>query len=211
MAWARHPIPQPRLHGVDSQATPVPHPAGPAHHVRLRVVLFLAIFPKVEQGQRLSALSLRSRTTAAVWQKDLRSPPPADGPDAQRCDSCAAILPAHPPNCSFQFCFSLHLCAWQCQHVLRASPIASSCERHGWGRAFHAHESGHNPLWHRRRFRKASRLRVCGQERLAGIFRNRPLAPGVHLVFAQLLSARPHTGKRKTAAPRAISLDSRAK
>lgn len=44
---------------------------------------------------------------------------------------------------------------------------------------------------------------------MAGIFRNRPLAPGVHSRFrcldSQVLSARPHTGKRKAAAPRARS------
>lgn len=50
MAWARHPIPQLRLHGADSQATPVPHPAGQVH---LRVVGFLVVF--LERGARMAS------------------------------------------------------------------------------------------------------------------------------------------------------------
>ena len=60
------PNPQLRLHGVDSQATPVPCPAGLVH---LRVVGFLVVFPErgasMASACTVTALSLHSRTMVA--------------------------------------------------------------------------------------------------------------------------------------------------
>ena len=198
MAWARHPIPQLCLHGVDSQATSVPHPAGLVH---LRVVGFLAVF--LERGARMASActltalenrgcSLLRRSSFSATLKKLRTTPKLR---LLRRNSVRSSS-----KCGFQFlCLAVSAC-------LTAS---SDCvaPQETWLKASVSYlQKRAQPLWHRSGFSRPGNDWV-------GIFRNRPLAPGVHSYFrcldSQVLSARPHTGEIKAAAPRAIvSLDS---
>jgi len=131
MAWARHPIPQLRLHGADSQATPRPAPSwtGPPPCRGLP-----CCFP----GKRSKdGVCLHCHCTREPWLQSTRkifilchSLTIRRNSGHAKMRSCATTLSVHP-KCGFQFCFSLHFCAWQCQHVLRRRLIASPCKRHG--------------------------------------------------------------------------------